>query len=76
VSGVIPVVLTDRTEDWPKQTFDFYGDDGLVADTIDAVAKQLLVDRRSAAVMVSTYPYPEAIPPKLRLEAARELSGL
>lgn len=73
MSEPIPVVWSDRTEDWAKTTFDFYGPDGGPAQALDDIASVLMVSRLDAATMISNYPYPEAVPPRLRLEAAREL---
>ena len=69
----IPVVLSDTSEDWAKRTFDFYNADGTTANTIEEVGRQLAVDRRSVAIMVNNYPFPEAIPLELREECWREL---
>lgn len=61
-------VLTNSTEDFPKQTWDFPEVSGL-----QEWADILCVGLKDAAALISTYPYPDAVPAQLRAEAEDEL---
>lgn len=66
-------ILDNSSEDFAKRTFDFWNDDGSQVNTLDGLAFQLSSSRLDAAAMIATYPYPEAVPARLRTEAQDEL---
>lgn len=68
----LPIVLTDETEDFTKNNWDFWREDGSKIDTIGELCDVLLMGRIQVAQMVMVYPYPGAVPPKLLAEAGNE----
>lgn len=65
----IPVVLDDKTEDWTKQTWDFWREDDTQIDDFGELCAYLAADPLVVATMVQSYPYPSAIPAKVMLGA-------
>ena len=61
-------VLTNKTEDAAKTTWDFPPVSGL-----EEWCAILAIGLKDGALLIATYPYPDAVPADLRAEAEDEL---
>ena len=69
----IPTLLTTRSEDAPKASWDFWRQDDTQIDTFDDLVNLLAADPLVVAQIVVTYANPGAVPPAVMLGAERVL---